>query len=193
MARQVIRVGVVGGVLGGAIMAVWSMGVLWFTGLGFWTVLNLIAHTFVRSVPIDSTFNVTGTVLGTVIHMTVAVVIGVGLTAIARWAALPVPVLALVGAVAVLTIWLFMQFVLWMVIDSVAAQSFTPWVMGVGHLTYGMMLVGANARAAPRQPKPALPELPSRPGGGVRVPGDATDLFTRPPRRGRDGTGPRSW
>jgi hypothetical protein len=33
----------------GAFMAVWAMAAMWVTGSGFWTQVNLIAHTFYRS------------------------------------------------------------------------------------------------------------------------------------------------
>jgi hypothetical protein len=36
MNRQALRLGALGGMLGGAMMAMWSMIVLWLTGVGFW-------------------------------------------------------------------------------------------------------------------------------------------------------------
>ena len=43
--------------LGGAVIAVFSMMMLWVAGSGFWTPLNLIAHTFWRAAPLDGTFS----------------------------------------------------------------------------------------------------------------------------------------
>jgi hypothetical protein len=57
MNRQTLHSGALGGMLGGAMMAMWSMIVLWLTGVGFWTPLNLIAHTLWRGAPLDATFS----------------------------------------------------------------------------------------------------------------------------------------
>ncbi len=46
MTRSLPALGAVGGLLGGMVMAMWSMIVMWLTGEGLWTPLNLIAHTF---------------------------------------------------------------------------------------------------------------------------------------------------
>jgi hypothetical protein len=48
MDRQALRSGALGGMLGGAMMAMWSMIVLWLPGVGFWAPLNLIARTVWR-------------------------------------------------------------------------------------------------------------------------------------------------
>jgi hypothetical protein len=48
MNARVVRAGIAGGIAGGAVMAVFSMMMLWLAGSGFWTPLNLIAHTFWR-------------------------------------------------------------------------------------------------------------------------------------------------
>jgi hypothetical protein len=57
MNRQTLHSGALGGMLGGAMMAMWSMIVLWLTGVVFWTPLNLIAHTLWRGAPLDATFS----------------------------------------------------------------------------------------------------------------------------------------
>lgn len=57
MKTSTVRAGVTGGVLGGMVMAFWSMTVLWYTGAGFWMPLNLIAHTFWRWAPLNGTFS----------------------------------------------------------------------------------------------------------------------------------------
>jgi hypothetical protein len=49
MNARVVRAGIAAGIAGGAVMAVFSMMMLWLAGSGFWTPLNLIAHTFWRS------------------------------------------------------------------------------------------------------------------------------------------------
>jgi hypothetical protein len=42
------RVGALAGLLGGVVMAMWSMVAFAATGAGFWTPVNLIAHTIWR-------------------------------------------------------------------------------------------------------------------------------------------------
>jgi hypothetical protein len=77
MERQALRLGALGGMVGGAMMAMWSMLVLWLTGVGVWTPLNLIAHTLWREAPLDATFSWGALVLGMVVHMLMAVLLGV--------------------------------------------------------------------------------------------------------------------
>jgi hypothetical protein len=38
-------------------MAIWSMIVLWLTGTGFWSPLNLIAHILWRGAPLGAAFS----------------------------------------------------------------------------------------------------------------------------------------
>jgi hypothetical protein len=76
MNRQALRSGALGGMLGGAMMAMWSMVVLWLTGVGFWTPLNLIAHTLWRGAPLDATFSWGALLLGMVVHMMMATLLG---------------------------------------------------------------------------------------------------------------------
>lgn len=50
--HTLIRAGV-SGTAGGIVMAIWSMAALLASGAGFWTPINLIAHTFWRGAPLD--------------------------------------------------------------------------------------------------------------------------------------------
>jgi hypothetical protein len=38
-----------------------------------------------------------------------------------------------------LAVWLVNQYVTWPAIDRSAAQAFTPWVLAVGHLLFGLV------------------------------------------------------
>ncbi len=58
-------------------MAVWLMFILWLTGIGFWTLLNLITNTFWRAVPLDGKFSVWSLIIGLVVHVIVALIFGV--------------------------------------------------------------------------------------------------------------------
>ncbi|HXT91559.1 MAG TPA: hypothetical protein VN714_20095, partial [Trebonia sp.] len=81
---RVLRVGVLAGIVAGAVMAVWSMAAMWVTGSGFWLPLNLIAHTFHRSAPLDARFSAPALVIGLAVHMTVASIFGIAITGLAQ-------------------------------------------------------------------------------------------------------------
>jgi uncharacterized membrane protein YagU involved in acid resistance len=137
MDRQALRSGALGGMLGGAMMAMWSMIVLWLTGVGFWTPLNLIAHTVWRGAPLDATFSWGGLVVGMVVHLMVAMLLGVVFAVVGgRYLASRMGLLG-AGMVYGVVVWLLTQYVLWPLVDDAAAQAFTPWVFAVGHLLYG--------------------------------------------------------
>jgi hypothetical protein len=68
MNTKILRAGVAGGMAGGAVMAMFSMIMLWLAGSGFWTPLNLIAHTVWRSAPLDGRFSVAALVIGIAVH-----------------------------------------------------------------------------------------------------------------------------
>jgi hypothetical protein len=81
MNKQALTRGALAGMAGGVVMAMWSMIVLWLTGSGFWTPLNLIAHTLWRSAPVNAS-SVGGTVIGLVVHMMMSMGLGMALAAI---------------------------------------------------------------------------------------------------------------
>lgn len=146
--------GTVGGLAGGVAMAMWSMIVMWLSGTGFWTPLNLIAHTIWRSVPLDGTFSWSGLLVGMIAHLAMSVVLGivlaVGLTAVGGWATTAVGG-ALVGMAFAVVVWLVMQYLVWDAIDPAAAERFTPWVFAVGHLMYGLVAGLLIARVGSRE------------------------------------------
>ncbi len=157
---EVLKRGALGGLAGGVVMAMWSMIVMWLIGVGFWTPLNLMAHTFWPSAPLDATFRPAALAIGVVVHLIMSVALGLVLAILTRaagritasWAGL-----AAVGMAYGLVVWLVNQYLIWPLIDPVAAQAFTPWVFAVGHLMYGLVsglaLVGAavpGRRAGPR-------------------------------------------
>jgi hypothetical protein len=147
--RLVSRAGIAGGIAGGMVMAAFSMVTLWLTGGGFWTPLNLIAHTFWRSAPLDGRFSAAALVIGVAVHMTVAMLFGTLIAAAAaRWPRSRSLVVA-GGLFFVALVWPVMQYGIWRAIDAAAAQDFTPWVFAVGHLLFGMMAATFAAIAIP--------------------------------------------
>lgn len=140
MSRAVLQRGAVGGLMGGIVMAMWSMIVLWMTGFGFWTPLNLIAHAVWRDAPLDAAFSWGGLIIGMVVHMMMSIILGLALAAIlaAIPRLLPSPMASTaVGLGFGLVVWLIAQYGIWPVIDSAAAEAFTPWVFAIAHLMYG--------------------------------------------------------
>jgi hypothetical protein len=76
MNARIMRAGIAGGIAGGMVMAAFSMIAMWLAGSGFWTPLNLIAHTFWRAAPLDGTFSAAALVIGVGVHMTMAILVG---------------------------------------------------------------------------------------------------------------------
>lgn len=142
MSSDALKRGALGGLLGGVVMAMWSMIVMWLIGVGFWTPLNLLAHTFWREVPLDGAFSWPGLLIGMVVHMMMSVVLGLVLAALVgatgRVGGSPIG-LAAVGMAYGLVVWLVNQYGIWPLIDRAAAEAFTPWVFAVGHLMFGLV------------------------------------------------------
>jgi len=68
-----IKLGLLGGIVGGMAMAMWMMLYYLGTGRGFWTPVGYIGHVVVRSAGVTSPGPVA---VGIVIHMTVSMVLG---------------------------------------------------------------------------------------------------------------------
>ncbi len=145
MTKATLRSAVLGGVLGGVMMAVWLMFILWLTGIGFWTLLNLITNTFWRAVPLDGKFSVWSLIIGLVAHVIVALIFG-SLIALAAWL-LPVSRTLIIASGALFgpIIWVVMQYGIWRAVDPAAAQIITPWVFAVAHLIFGVLAAAVAA------------------------------------------------
>ncbi|MDY6998479.1 MAG: hypothetical protein SW019_17915 [Actinomycetota bacterium] len=135
--------GAIGGAGGAVLMAAWSILAMGLTGAGFWTPINLIAHTAFPSAPLDGTFSVAALVIGLVVHGAVAIGFGVVFAALMTPARGWLPTAATTagsGLVYGLVLWLVMHFLVWSAADTVAASAFTPWIFAIGHLIYGLTL-----------------------------------------------------
>ena len=149
MKRSAIGAGVVGGVLGGVLMAGWLMFILWLTGAGFWTLLNLITNTFVRSAPLGPKFSVASLVIGLFVHVLMSVLFGT-IIALLAWRlpgsrSLVIAGGALFGAV----LWAVMQYGIWRAVDAPAARVITPWLFASAHLMFGLMVATVAALVIP--------------------------------------------
>ena len=139
MNAKILRAGIAGGIAGGAMMAVFSMMMLWLAGSGFWTPLNLIAHTFWRAALLDGTFSTPALVIGMAVHMMMAMLFGTLIAAAAYRLPAARSLVIAGGMLFTAGLWAVVQYGIWRAIDAAAAQAFTPWVFAVAHLLFGMM------------------------------------------------------
>ena len=137
MQGRTIRFGLLVGLTGGSLMALWAMVALGATGHGFFTPVNLIAHTLWRGAPLGGGFVPTAFVLGLAVHLAISTAVGTVLAWFVVRGSLDgsvVFVLALgLGAGA----WVVQAFA-WPAVDSSASASFTPWVLAVAHVLFAL-------------------------------------------------------
>ncbi len=145
MSKAAVRAGVGGGIIGGLVMAIWLTFILWLTGTGFWTLLNLIANTFWRGAPLGPEFSGLAVVIGLVVHLLMSVLFGM-LIAVAAWR-LPAPRSLVIagGALFGSVLWAVMQYGIWRAADPAAARVITPWVFASAHLLFGLIVASMAA------------------------------------------------
>ncbi len=139
---RALRVGVKGGMAAGVVMAMWSMVAMWVTGSGFWTPLNLIAHTFYRSAPLNGTFSAPALVIGLAVHMTVASAFGAAIAVLAQRLPGRRSLVIAGGILFVAVVWPVMQWGVWYKIDESAAEGFNEWIFAAAHLLFGVFAAG---------------------------------------------------
>jgi uncharacterized OsmC-like protein len=171
MGRAALRAGAIGGILGGVMMAVWLMFILWLVGTGFWTLLNLIANTFWRGSPLGDTFSWQAVIIGLVVHVLMSILFGSLIAIAAWWLPWPRSLIIAGGALFGPALWLVMQYGIWRAADPAAAQVITPWVFAVAHLIFGVLaaataaIVVSDEKAAARRrradPEPEGQEVQS--------------------------------
>jgi hypothetical protein len=126
----------------GAVMAVWSMAAMWVTGSGFWSPLNLIAHTFYRSAPLDGTFSAPAVVIGLAVHMTVASAFGTTIAMLAQRLPRTRSLVIVGGVLFIAVVWPVMQWGVWYKLDETAAEGFSEWIFAMAHLLFGLVAAG---------------------------------------------------
>jgi uncharacterized OsmC-like protein len=145
MNKAAVRAAVIGGVLGGVTMAVWLMFILWLTGIGFWTLLNLITNTVWRSAPLGDKFSVASLIIGLVVHVLMSLLFGSLIAVAAWWLPMSRSLVIAGGALFGPILWLVMQYGIWHAVDPAAAQVITPWVFAVAHLIFGVLAAATAA------------------------------------------------
>src|ERR1700746_807746 len=110
---RALRVGVPSGIDAGVVMAMWSMAAMAVTGSGFWSPLNLIAHTFYRAAPLNGAFSASALIVGLAIHLTLASAFGTAVALLAQWMQ-GGRSLVIAGAILfVAVVWPVMQWEVW--------------------------------------------------------------------------------
>lgn len=137
MNQRTIRFGLLVGLTGGSLMALWAMIALAATGHGFFTPVNLIAHTLWRGAPLDGGFAPTAFVLGLTIHLTISIAVGTVLAWFVVRGSLDGGIVFFVALVLGVTAWIVQAFA-WPAVDSSASASFTPWVLAVAHVFFAL-------------------------------------------------------
>ena len=177
MNTKIRQAGMAGGIAGGAVMAMFSMIMLWLAGSGFWTPLNLIAHTFWRSAPLDGRFSVAALVIGMAVHLTMAMLFGTLIAAAAFRLPGARSLVIAAGMLFTALLWAVMQYGIWRAVDATAARDFAPWVFAIAHLLFGTMAASWAAIAIPDAdppPRHALPRQPAGPRNWFALPGPRT-------------------
>jgi hypothetical protein len=164
---KVVWAGITGGIAGGMMLAAFSLIAMWLAGSGFWTPLNLIAHTFWRAAPLDGRFTPAALVIGMAVHMMMAMLVGTLIAAAAYRVPAARSLVIAGGMLFAALLWAVMQYGIWRAVDATAAQAFTAWVFAVAHLLFGMLVaafaaVGISDADIPYQP---AHRRPARPGG----------------------------
>jgi hypothetical protein len=145
MDANTIKRGAAAGMAGGAMMAMFAMLAMWLDGVtetGFWTPINLIAHTFWRGAPLDNEFSFGALVLGMILHMMMAMTLGAAVaTIVSRVGPLGKNLgsRVLTGVGFALMVWVVMEFIAWPLVDRAAAEAFTTWIFAVSHVIFGMV------------------------------------------------------
>lgn len=155
---QSLKKGALIGTLAGAMMAMFAMIAAAAAGDGFWAPVNAIAHTAWHGAPLDGHFALGALMLGMLIHMAIAMMLGVStVAALSRMTNRPGQMITATAVAA--GVWL-VQIPLWNAIDSTGAHSFHGWILFLGHVIFGMtvglVVVRSSAQHQSAAAQPAL-------------------------------------
>lgn len=154
MTKRSVLVGAVAGAIGGMMMAMWSMIAFALTSKGFWTPVNLIAHSLWSGAPLTGEFSGGAFALGLVAHMALAMMLGAVISVVAHLVAKGGASTVAIATAIALGAWVIQAF-LWRAVDSAGSAAFTPWILAVGHVIFGM---SAGAVIVTSERKAHIPE-----------------------------------
>ncbi|HLZ21271.1 MAG TPA: hypothetical protein VKQ30_04025 [Ktedonobacterales bacterium] len=142
---DVIRWGLIAGLVGGIVMAMFMMIVTALAGMGFLAPVYAIAATFHPSWAMTRGFDLAPLVVGLMLHMMNSAVFGLIFTLLARWLlprARSLPASAVAGMVWGLLLLAVNQAIVLPLVDTPMATA-TSGIFGwwlIGHLMYGGVL-----------------------------------------------------
>jgi hypothetical protein len=125
------------GLAGALVFLLFSMIYFVATGKGFWTPVNLIAHTIDRGAPLDGRFSLSALVIGFVSTAVVATLALVPIVVAAYGEGMH-PLLFIAGAAVYANVlWIFGHYLFWANIDPAGAKLYNPGVSWIGHILAG--------------------------------------------------------
>ena len=137
MQRRTIGFGLLVGLTGGSLMALWAMVALAATGHGFFTPVNLIAHTLWRGAPLDGSFVPAALILGLTVHLAISTAVGTTLAWFVVRGSLDGGIVFFLALGLGVGAWIVQAFA-WPAVDNSASASFTPWVLAVAHVLFAL-------------------------------------------------------
>jgi hypothetical protein len=135
-----LTAGTVGGLLGGTLMAAFSMSVSMLQGPGMWMPVKLIGGVVLgsRAVNRPGSFDVRPILMGLAVHAVVSVILGILFALLSS--RLPPVTLILYGVVYALVIWLVALFLVLPVVDPLLVNNTNPALFALSHMMYGLSL-----------------------------------------------------
>lgn len=118
-------------------MALFAMTATWATGRGFFTVVNLFAHTFWNDAPMGGTFTLASFELGLLIHLVMSTIVGTTIAWLVAKGQLDAGIVILFGVGIGGAVWVVQAFA-WPAIDADAQHQFTPWILASAHLVFAL-------------------------------------------------------
>ncbi len=133
--------GVIGGIIGGALMGMVSMVLFPMLGIGgFWQPMNLIAALFNQEWGLIGGFAPLPSMLGMMVHL----MMSAGLGALFAWTAGDAGrgKVVLRAVIVSLVLWAVIDFLLLPLVNPVMTQVFPAWLFALVHVMYGLGLGG---------------------------------------------------
>lgn len=131
----------VGGVVGAIVMAIWSMLLSVFLGIGFWTPIKLIAAVWFGAGALAH-LSLAVLLTGLVTHLVTGAILGVILAWCLKILNLRTLTARLVGATAYgLLFWLASQYLVLPLADPLLAARMPGWVFAPAHVMFGLTTV----------------------------------------------------
>lgn len=130
---------IVGGLIGSIVMAMWAMMVSLFSGMGFWTPVQLIAATWMGS---QAMMHVTvGVILtGLMTHMMMGIMLGIVLAGAFAVFRIPTGSSRLLWGIGyAIVVWIVNQYAVLPIVDPLMASHMPPWAFALAHMMFGVV------------------------------------------------------